>query len=143
MNYTMTFDFGDWSNDGHGRTETVNLIANHPADKIAEAYHLAAKKVGFQFHQEVARGYGERSFPAQKFLDMGMDRDEVAYENDPNDEPEKWTVGWAEHMVVLLEGYIKQALPDLELKFADKKHRPPNLREYISGSEQFGYGMFD
>jgi len=142
MTYTMTFDFGDWSNDGHGRTEIVTLIANHPADKIAEAYHFAAFLMGFQFHQEVA-GHGDRTFPAQKFLDMGMDRDEVAYENDPNDEPEEWTVGWVEHMVVLLEGYIKQALPDLELKFADKKTRPPNLREYISGSEQFGNGLFD
>jgi hypothetical protein len=139
----MTFDFGDWSNDGHGRTEIVDLVANHPADEIAKAYHLAAKKVGFKFHADVAHGYGDRSFPAQKFLDMGMKREDVAYENDSDGEPEEWTVGWVEHMVLLLEGYIKQALPDLELKIADRENRPANLRAQIAGSEQFGYGMFD
>lgn len=41
MRHTFQLVLGDWSNDGHGRTQTVMLRADAPIEKVREAFFKA------------------------------------------------------------------------------------------------------
>jgi len=143
--HTFRYTIGDWSDDGHGKTSVHKIRSNHTMKEIAVAYKASVKKTGVSFIDEVASDYQSRDMPAQKFLDAGMDRDKVCWENDPDDDPVLWTCGYTDHYILLLTEFCKLSLPDLVME------DDPNTRQddlcYAFGhgtmTSHHGYGLFD
>jgi len=53
---------GDWSDDGHGKTETFIVESNKPVDEAREAYFEAVKKTGIDFGEQVCRDYEDNTW---------------------------------------------------------------------------------
>lgn len=67
---------GDWSDDGHGKTDITSIKSNLDPDQIMEAYKKGSKKLGFDFINEVAADYEDSAIDAnqlQKLVDAGLD----------------------------------------------------------------------
>lgn len=48
---------GDWSGDGHSKTETVTVSSNLDKSAVLKAYKKGTKKLGFDLSQDVAADY--------------------------------------------------------------------------------------
>lgn len=56
---TISLRMGDWSDDGHGKTEIVTIKTNLTFAQLNKAYSAGVKKVGFDLTDETARDYEE------------------------------------------------------------------------------------
>lgn len=63
----VTLTIGDWANDGHGRTHRVNIRTNLSKPAIETAYKKGTQLLGFDFQEEVARGYEDNELPAEYY----------------------------------------------------------------------------
>lgn len=52
---------GDWSGDGHSKTDTVVIKSNLTVPEITKAYKKASKKLGFDLIKEVAADYQDNN----------------------------------------------------------------------------------
>lgn len=62
--YRMKLVLGDWSNDGHGQSEEIVIVANHSVEDVQQAYKDSCKLTGVSFNHnkdytEVKRDYDE------------------------------------------------------------------------------------
>jgi hypothetical protein len=57
---------GDWSHDGHEKTDVQFLESNLPSSEIKKAYNAGTKIVGFDFSKVVARNYEEDKISVDK-----------------------------------------------------------------------------
>lgn len=48
---------GDWSGDGHSKTETVTILSNLKKADVEKAYKAGVKKTKVKFSEDVARNY--------------------------------------------------------------------------------------
>lgn len=137
--HRMIWTFGDYSHDGHGKTQVVNLVSNYKPEDIAKAFKAIIAEKGMYPHKWAEDP--RKPFPAEKFLEWGMDRDDVRYENSP-DKPEEWFVCCPEHYLLLVEFLCRMKVPDLVLKWAGG---PPDLQNILApnGYESWGYGFWD
>lgn len=55
--YNVTLTIGDWSDDGHGKTERFVINTNLTVDQIQQAYKAGSKKLGFNFVDECCHDY--------------------------------------------------------------------------------------
>lgn len=55
----VTLVVGDWSNDGHGQTSTLQIESNFNSRKIEKAYQKGTKLVGVDLDEDVACDYEE------------------------------------------------------------------------------------
>jgi hypothetical protein len=142
--YTFKYTIGDWSDDGHGKTDVLQIRSNHTIEKITEAYNKSRKTTGIDFVYEVASDYQDRTYPVEKFLDLGLDRDTACWENDPDDDPEEWTCGYTDHYLLLMTWFCKLSLPDLIMESVEVP-RGQDLAFTIHAvqSAHHGYGLFD
>ena len=88
---TITLRLGDWSNDGHGRTEIFCIKSSLTVAQLEIAFAKGSKKVGFNLTDHCA-DYEGCVFPVEnyeKLLTMGLD-DELKDSDllDEDDEPE-------------------------------------------------------
>jgi len=58
--YNIILRLGDPSDDGHGKTCEFNYVFDKSKDDIFAAYKEGAKKIGFDFINEVAVDYEDR-----------------------------------------------------------------------------------
>jgi hypothetical protein len=65
--YNITIRVGDPSDDGHGKTRESSYIFNKSKAEIFAAYREGAKKIGFDFIDNVAVDYEDRII-AEKHL---------------------------------------------------------------------------
>lgn len=141
--HKLTLVLGDWSDDGHGKTDVVVIATNLDSDQFMEAYKKASKKLGFHFMDDVAADYEDRSLPTeylQKLIDNGMELKEVfdSYEmkeakaalKDPT--AEKVSL-WAESYTAILLFIVKLGNPEFEYKFVEDGSR----------INVGGYGLFE
>lgn len=86
---TINLVLGDWSHDGHGKSETVTIETNLTVKQIANAYKKGSKKIGFDLTEEVASEYEDSSLPidvVDSLNDAGFDVEkEVGMYNDELD----------------------------------------------------------
>jgi hypothetical protein len=71
---------GDWSGDGHSRTDTTVIRSNLTSEQIGEAYEAGSKKLGFNFIDEVAVDYEDNSLDLEKLQTLiaaGMNVEEA------------------------------------------------------------------
>lgn len=67
MNHIITLVLGDWSHDGHEKTETINIRSNLLKAGIEEAYALGTEKLGFDFCKEIAADYEDNMLDNEKW----------------------------------------------------------------------------
>lgn len=48
---------GDWSNDGHGLTETITVRCNLTPQQLEDAYNAGVEQLGLDVEDDVARDY--------------------------------------------------------------------------------------
>jgi hypothetical protein len=59
---TIEIVVGDWSADGHGRTETVVITTDYTAKEVEKAFNAGVKKTGFNI-QEHCQEYEDNAVP--------------------------------------------------------------------------------
>lgn len=85
--YAVSLVVGDWSNDGHGRVHTMNVVSNQTAQQLQRCFASGSDKVGFNLTKEIACEYEDCRISRDKIdtlLKLGMspeDLDEVLPED--------------------------------------------------------------
>lgn len=75
--YQFNVNIGDWSDDGHGKTDTFLFESNYPVDHLQKAYKKSVKTTGLEL-SDVCREYeedkiNEDDFAKLKKLGCSMD----------------------------------------------------------------------
>lgn len=81
---------GDWSHDGHEKTETVSIKINITPGELREAYERGRDQVGFDLTSDVANDYEDRKLSnvrmkalvAKGYDERSVERDEYNNESD-------------------------------------------------------------
>jgi hypothetical protein len=71
-----TLVLGDWSDDGHGKTDRISITSNLDTKQIEKAYNKGAKKLGFNFVNDVANDYEDSLLPLphlKTLIEHGLD----------------------------------------------------------------------
>lgn len=74
---------GDWSHDGHGKTETFIITSNLTRREILEAYDEGCDSLNCDLSSEISSEYEDHLLPAsqvKKFLEKGFHFDELDFE---------------------------------------------------------------
>lgn len=147
--YKMYLVLGDWSNDGHGKTEKILVKTNYPVDKIQDAYKEAVKKTNITFYHkenknqiEICTQYSDNklSVEAQEILT----KFNVPFEDliDLTDKKYGNSLGTEEFQELWFRFVKTASLPDLEYNFPDDV--APCINGYWGNlNEGFGYGLYE
>ncbi len=154
---------GDWSNDGHEKSEYFIYSVNKDVTELREAYKNSCKLTGVQFnHSENYTGLAEldekmcicvqyeENQPSKKAVDAlkahGIDVDKYF---DDIDEEEGTGSFNPEGLAEVIMEFIKLSIPDLQFEEASFKKSKVNRIPPINGwwidelNVSFGYGLFD
>ena len=77
---------GDWSGDGHGKSQTVVINSNLPKGELMAAYQAGTKLVGFDLGCDVCEEYEDNRMKREyktKLLDLGFRN---FYDDDPEED---------------------------------------------------------
>jgi hypothetical protein len=73
---TSKFQFyivlGDWSSDGHGKSEKILIESNTPVSELQQAYKKSCKKTGISFHHDYPRLKAEKIEICTKYEESQM-----------------------------------------------------------------------
>lgn len=145
LEHTVSLRLGDWSDDGHGKTEIRTIKTNLTCKDLAKAYDEGVKKVGFDLEEETARDYEEPYMYVEhwKMLEaVGMTLNQLFSSKWCNsDDAEKALTAGEDQFSIYIDEYVaawlfiaKQGDPTLEHKFVE------NNQSII---EIGGYGLFN
>ena len=73
--YTTKLVMGDWSDDGHGKTEDIVIKSNLTSKQLEAAYNKGVKKLGFDFAEVCCADYEDSEVPEEyqeKLLKAGF-----------------------------------------------------------------------
>lgn len=156
---------GDWSDDGHGKSEKYPILVNMPTKDIQDAYKASCEKLGISFNDNedftnTKRNYNE----AEKYRicceydDSSISEtvieilkkhncplvDEIIGDDQDEDEEQNYYIEGKDMFVKLLMWFIQQSLPELEWIKVKEKNTIPVLNGYWDKNlnVQFAYGMF-
>jgi hypothetical protein len=145
----MKLNLGDWSNDGHGKTDTYIIDANISADLIKEGYIRSCKMTKVSFHDvhdrslgldpdtiPVCANYEEHGIPVkaiERLKEHGLDPDLIL-------EDTSWIS--PDELAKLIMEFIKLSVPGLDYRIVDDL---PNINGYWDSTlnVQFGYGLYE
>lgn len=77
---TINLVVGDWSNDGHGRTDTITISTNLSRSAVQKAYKAGAEVVGVDLTKDVCRDYEDHYIDddvLDKFRKAGLTQADV------------------------------------------------------------------
>ncbi len=77
--HLISLTMGDWSHDGHGWTEVVNVMSSLTLPELKAAYKKGVKIVDVDLTEDVASDYEDREFPEdviEKLEKHGFKKDE-------------------------------------------------------------------
>lgn len=80
MKFQLTLVVGDWSDDGHGKTQTFTIRTNRSPASIMSAYDRGSKKLGFDLSVDVASDYEDYLLDEEKwaaFVKHGLTDDDI------------------------------------------------------------------
>lgn len=140
--FLMCVTLGDYSYDGHSRTDKCLLRSNYSAEDVAKAYCLAVEKTGIDFAARVASEFEDKTYPMQEFKALGCPEDLLT-----EDETDDWSYGKVQdndHYLALFGWFCSLAEPDLILEGCEQE--VPDLVSVVqkaSGrSSHMGYGLY-
>ncbi len=111
---TINLTLGDWSADGHGKTDTITISSSLTAKQLEAAYKRGCKKIGFDLTEEVAEQYENSILEeevAEKLRAAGFKVEDIVgtYEGELDNL-------CVESFVVIWLFIVKLAKPDFEYK---------------------------
>ena len=159
----MYLVLGDWSDDGHGKTNKVLLLANKTVKEIQDAYKASCKLTGMSFnHNEDYTGLNRDYSTAKKYtivteyddsfinntckeicLRFGFNEEQFDTENKLMARFD-WHLH-AANFVPFWTWFVKLSLPDLEIDVSSRPDDYPCINGYWSKelNVQFGYGIYN
>jgi len=87
LQHTINLVLGDYSHDGHSRTDTVTIISNLEKKDVVKAYKKGCEKVGFNLTDDVCADYEDMAMPAEiaeKLKAAGIDPNDFVEVLDEN-----------------------------------------------------------
>lgn len=127
---------GDWSGDGHSRSDSINIECNLTVKELQAAYKAGAKKVKLDLTKDVAEDYEDcyiRADELAKLRKHGYSNDhEVSVEDTGDKDPELYRI----------DNY--EAFADMWL-FIAKVGNPKLVCKVASASASIhigGYGLY-
>ncbi len=137
--HALNLELGDWSCDGHCKTEMILVCASESAEVISKAYNEGAETLGFDVSTEVEE-YEDSSVKAgylKALYKVGTELlfdDEISFSKKEFlalDDKSNVTIGTNQYVLLYL-GTAKAALPNLKHALVD------------TGKSQDigGYGLF-
>lgn len=135
---TISLVIGDWSHDGHGHTDFVNIESNLSKAEVEDAYKAGTKKLGFNFVERVCSEYCENKMSNeiwQNFLAAGYTVNpeiEYYFEEEEEDGDKELNV---ESFADLYLFIVKLGNPIFDARVLPQEEEP-NIK--IGG-----YGLFD
>lgn len=153
----MYLVLGDWSDDGHGKTDKVLYEVNKTVEEVQEAYKQSCKLTSFRFDNETYVGVDRsRKIEDSHQIAVGYDNyklSEEAYEMFKSKEFDfsDWGVEDTEDIYIeenfeeLWWFFIKLSLPDLEYVNLKVEDTTPVINGYWDDNlnVQFAYGMYN
>ena len=159
----MYLVLGDWSNDGHGRSDKVLVSSNKTVNEIQDAYKASCRLTGVSFNHnddftERQRGYNEKKkYHIATDYEQGLDvSDEAkqALEDAGFDVEKHFAFGMDEEgyqiedndviFLHLWTEFVKLSLPDLIINKIIEDDSIPVINGYWNKNlnVQFGYGLY-
>lgn len=149
--YKFELELGDWSDDGHGKTEDYLIHSNKPVEDVRESYFKAVGLTGINFGGEVCSDYGDGELDLdlyEKFKELGYVFDEEKWDIEFNSKNicDSIYVERSAFMDLAL-WFIKLGDSTLELKIIEKD--PVDSFHFYGFDEKgrhiefFGYGLFN
>jgi len=133
---TIILPIGDWSNDGHWKTDCVTITSNKTVNELQEAYLKAEKKYWiniFEFCQEYGDSYINID-NYNKLLKLWI------VESNDEDDNDDWISMDSEALAEILLNFIKLELQDFNYEI-----KRTCLFGYYSEklNRSLGYWLFD
>lgn len=133
LKHVINLVVGDWSHDGHGKTQLVTIRSSLSGTEIEEAYKNGVKIIGFDLIECVAANYEDSGIDAEyerKLRAAGVDLDSTVEKTYDRTEWSLWTDSYAE----LYLFFVKTGNPDFKFEFLNHDESNINIG---------GYGLFD
>lgn len=129
MKYQLKIVCGDWSNDGHGMTDSIFIESNLNHEDIEVAYKRGAKEIGLDFRNDVARQYEDHK--------MSQAQMDILRANNINTEVDEW-YGEPSSYSLDSDSYIEIFLEICKIGNYNFNYEKIETREVHIG----GYGIF-
>ena len=131
---TIKIVVGDWSDDGHGKTDSFVYQSSATEEEMKEAYNKTCKVLGFDPCKTYFRGYEESSMPNTDYEKivklLGSEFGDEAFCEDGEPEAREFS---SNELAALWIEMVKYSLPDIEIK---------EMEDDISQINIGGYGLF-
>lgn len=151
----MYLVIGDWSSDGHSKSEKILVEVNYNVKTVQDAYKKSCKLTGISFnHNDDFTGKNYNYREARRYhiaseYEQGMELSEEVMEIldehqiDYQRILEYWD-GDVKGFVELWFEFTRLSLPGLQWKFPDVKDEIPCINGYWNDNlnVQFGYGLY-
>lgn len=129
MNSSITLVVGDWSGDGHDKTENIFIKCNRSIDEVNEAYKAGTKIVGFDLVDSLCEEYEDRRIPIEAVTSLQDNGIEIDWDDEVD--PDVGVNIYHEEFVEIYLAIVKLGDPD----FKYERQSPPVIN--IGG-----YGLF-
>lgn len=134
--HKITLVVGDWSGDGHDKSDTYIIESNLDLEQLSAAYKAGVQLLGTDLVEDICSDYEDNSFPVEVFNKLqallGPHKVQLDLDEDYPEAEEEFRVYDSELWVDLILGVCKLGNPSLEWSLID-----PDASWHIGG-----YGLF-
>lgn len=135
-------ELGDWSDDGHGKTEVYMLESDLTVAETREAYIRSINFTGIEFQKEIANAYDDNTLSEIVYLNFKEHGFDFTKHEDEEEYEEIYIC--PDFYVEMLIWFIKLSAPESTIKVIDDEipcfngfwNKDPRINSH------FGYGLF-
>lgn len=130
--YSICFELGDESHDGHGHSEKFHMTSNYSAKEITDFLNEFEKKTGVDICKE-CEDYEDNTFSKEttkKLLELGIIDSEYVEDDDC------YYVDGTDDFINIIENCLKYVVKDFEWHYRNLKE------EKLYKLDGVGYGLF-
>ena len=130
--YSICFELGDESHDGHGHSEKFHMTSNYSAKEITDFLNEFEKKTGIDICKE-CEDYEDNTFSKEttkKLLELGIIDSEYVEDDDC------YYVDGTDDFINIIENCLKYVVKDFEWHYRNLKE------EKLYKLDGVGYGLF-
>jgi hypothetical protein len=159
---------GDWSDDGHGKSDKVTILINKTPSEMKQAYKASCKALGISFnHNDDFTGITDSSYEEQKMRHICSDYEDSTLNSycykilsdncfqyisnsevldklndDGEDEDNQYLDD--EDLIEILMAFITYSMTDFKWKYPEAGEKIPVFNGYWDDelNVQIGYGLY-